>query len=461
MDKKNLTEIWDLILEDILKEEENKDSIELILENTKLREIDEKSGKAVVVSETEVFKTIIDTNWYNQIKESINLRLNSNFQLVILTEDEYQKYLEDQKKSEFSREIDLNSYIHPNDSLNPNYLFSNFISSESNKSLFASAMIVAQNPGRKFNPLFIYGGSGLGKTHLLHAIGNEAWRRIPSMSIKYIESRDFGKTVGEVMKNKGDVTSQIAAFQEKFSKYDILLVDDIQFIESWDKTKEIFFNIFNYFITQGKQVVLTADRYPEEMDSFEDRFRTRFKSGLVITVVPPDIDTAIKIIKLKLTAHVDFDLKQITEEALEYIATNFSSNIRDIEGAINRIILMNIVEGASLIDLNRAHVIFKEITKNKHVSSPKRIINEVAKHFKVAAAEITGTNRRKEIMFPRHIAIYLCKTMLGISLKEIGREFNRDHSTIISSIEKIEKEKETNTEIAQVIYDLRKLISSN
>ena len=449
----NLNDVWDKCKKIIKSDKKIEASFELVTDDTKLAKVEQESGNAILTTATEFNKILIESSFYQQIQDVLNEKLNSNFKLLVLTEDEYQKYLGIEETEE--RRIQVDRFLAQKDNLNPNYSFENFIVSLDNKKLYSAALSVSMVWG-KWNPLFIFGASGLGKTHLLHAIGNQTKQKDINKKIRYIEAGEFSKIVHKA-KGAKNVYEEFHNILVEFEKYDMLLVDDIQFIASQPKTKEIFFNIFNLFVASNKQVVITSDKYPEEIKDFEDRFITRFKSGLIMGITPPDVNTTIKIMKHKLTLQ-KFNSKLIPLESYEYIATNFSNSIRELEGAINMLIFENIQYGERPLTLDVVKEIFKDIVRGNDGLSFKKIVSQVASYFKLKYDEIIGKSRLAEIMKARHVAIFLCKSILNPSLKEIGLFFGKDHSTIISSIRKIEKEREKNPSVNQLLFEIRKTI---
>ncbi len=457
MKNNELKEIWNKVLENIEISEQKKFSFNMIVSDSQIKTIDEKNGSVILTVRNEFTKTILIEEFFLPLSETINKIMNSNFNIIILTDEEFsfknkQNNIVDIKKEE--------EVLDEFGVLNPKYTLEDFVASESNKMLYTAAMSVSIKPGNSaWNPFFIYGASGLGKTHLLHSIGNHSKKRNTNIRIKYIEAKDIGKVIHEAMKDRGNIISNLEEVKDKFLKFDILLIDDIQFIQSWTKAKEIFFAIFNSFINSGKQVVITSDQYPEEMKEFEERFVSRFKGGLWIGVVPPDVETAKEIVKLKLVKNHNYNEKLIDEEAIEFVAMNFASNVRELEGAVNRIIFWTINSDDEQITLASVSKIFKGMLNKSHGVTIKRIISTVAKYYNISSKEIISSSRKTEIMLARHLSIYFARTLLDLSLMDIGREFGKNHSTIVSSIKKIEKEKEAKKELNMVLYELRKKIT--
>ncbi len=458
METVKLNDIWNNIIKytvDNLIKEDQIFSFEQIIGNSKLKEISDDKKSLMVVTESEFAKNIIESEFINQIKNGINQITSSDYDVTFFTNDDWKKWGKNESTEEFF------TFKTQSDSLNPKYTLENFVPSQSNKMLYTAAMSVAIKPGKNWNPFFIYGGSGLGKTHLLHGIGNFAKTRNPNYSIRYIESKDFGSLVTKAAVSH-QAGEQIENIKEEYIHYDMLLIDDIQFIQTMPKVKEIFFGIFSYFIEEGKQIVITSDQYPEELKDFEARFITRFKSGLLLSVLPPDIDTAKKILRMKINQREDFNINNFEDSALEFIAVNFGSSVRELEGALNRIILWTITnDDIDTVTLENLTEIFKGMYNKRHNVTTKRIIQSVGKYYGIPEAAIMSKARKADVMQARHIAIYFCRTMLDMNLISIGRLFGKDHTTIMNSIKKIDNERNKNNDLNIALFELRKIIVNN
>ncbi|NOQ50380.1 MAG: chromosomal replication initiator protein DnaA [Mycoplasmataceae bacterium] len=456
METINLNEIWANVLKtvktDYIKEEQVF-SFDAIVGNSKLKNINIEKNSLVIIVENNFKKNIIESEFINQLREGANKITSTNYNIVLFTEKKYKEFLKGKNDNGFEN-------IKPqSDSLNPRYSLESFVASKSNKMLYTAAMSVAIKPGNNWNPFFIYGSSGLGKTHLLHAIGNYAKDRNPNFTIKYIEAKDFGSLVTKAAMSK-NAGNRLENIKDEFANYDMLLIDDIQFIQTMPKVKELFFGIFSFFIEQGKQIVLTSDQYPEELKDFEERFITRFKSGLLLSVLPPDVSTAKKILKNKIEGRKDFQIDSFDESALEFLAINFGSSVRELEGALNRIILWTITnEDISGLKLENVTTIFEGMYNKKNNLSAKRIIQTVGKYYGITENNIIGKGRTSDVMLARHISVYFCRTMLDLSLIDIGRSFNRDHTTIINSVKRIESDRNENQDLNIALFEIRKQIN--
>ncbi len=332
--------------------------------------------------------------------------------------------------------------------LNPRYVFETFVIGNSNRYAHAAAMSVTENPGSRNNPLFLYGGVGLGKTHLMHAIGNRIKQNNPNMKVLYISSEKF---TNEMINSIQNNTTE--AFRQKYRNIDCLIIDDIQFLKGKIQTQEEFFHTFNTLKDANKQIIISSDRPPNEIESLlEDRLSSRFKQGLTADIQPPDLETRIAILRKK----AESDHIEIPNEVITLLATNISSNIREIEGAYNKIIsyssLMNMP-----IDLNTAQLVLEK-SGNETITRQitfEDIIKVVSEHYKVKKEELFSKKRTQNIAFPRQIAMYLCRELADLSYPRIGELFGgRDHTTVIHAYEKISKEKDTKNSLHKDLQEI-------
>ena len=328
------------------------------------------------------------------------------------------------------------------DKVKKEYTFDSFVVGKNNREAHAAALFVCYYPGKFNNPLFIFGNSGLGKTHLLHAIGNYVKANKSDEKVLYIYSEDFVTLLIEAMKNK-----TVEDVKEMICSVDYLLIDDIQRLKQ-STSQEIFFNMYNKLISDNKQIVITSDIHPTELKGIENRLISRFSSGLSVSVGSPEFETAKAILQKKMEGRSDEIM--IDDEVLDYLATRFASDVRKLEGTLNELFFKAILYNPERIDITFAKEIFKEnpiVVKQEDELTPKRIKNAVCEYYGLTRTQIESKSRTKNIANARHIAIYLCRTHLEMPFAKIGFEFgNRDHSTIMSSYEKMMKllkEKET------------------
>ena len=332
-------------------------------------------------------------------------------------------------------------------SLNPKYTFETFVTGSSNRFAHAAAMAVAESPGKVYNPFFMYGGVGLGKTHLMHAIGNRVLQNHPEMRVLYVSSEQFtNEIIRAIQEGKAEL------FRQKYRTIDVLMVDDIQFLSGKQSTQEEFFNTFNALHVADKQIILSSDRPPREVQKLEDRLRSRFEGGLITDIQAPDLETRIAILKNKaLLDHVD-----VPNDVLMFIANRIDSNIRELEGALTRVVAY-----ASLINKPVTTDVVAEALKDVFPNSHKKevtleVIQEiVATYFKIRIEDLHSKKRTRSIAFPRQIAMYLCRELTDTSLPQIGNFFGgRDHTTVLHAYDKIAKEREENAKLHKIIKDL-------
>lgn len=351
---------------------------------------------------------------------------------------------------------EVNSEKHqPNDSLaidsEYEFTFDTFIVGSSNKFAHAASLAVAANPAGAYNPLFIYGNSGLGKTHLLYAISNDIKKNHPEMTTLYIKGDDFTNELIESIRR--GTTSE---FHQKYRKTDILLVDDIQFIAGKDSTQEEFFHTFNTLYEANKQIVLTSDRPPKDIQTLEDRLRTRFEWGLIADIQPPDFETRIAIIKRKAEL-LNIDLP---DDVAEYIATRLKTNIRQLEGAVKKMKAYYLLAGENP-GLSTAQAAISDILNNDQPPplTVEKIIEEVARTFGVSAADIRSAKRSANISNARQVAVYVVREITQLSMTNIGEEFGgRDHSTIVYAIQQVEKNMKKDSKVKAMVEDIIKNI---
>lgn len=334
--------------------------------------------------------------------------------------------------------------------LNPKYTFDSFVVGSSNRFAHAASLAVAEAPAMAYNPLFLYGGSGLGKTHLMQAIGNYIRTTNPSAKILYISAESF---TNELINSIKDNTNE--QFRNKYRMVDVLMIDDIQFISGKEKTEEEFFHTFNYLHQANKQIVISCDRPPREIHTLEDRLRSRFEWGLLCDIQPPDYETRVAILKKKCQ-NENLD---VPDGVLDFVASKIDTNIRELEGALTRIQAFSRLEGAA-VTIDLAAQILQEYSGEKtRTYSVSQIQNKVADYFDISTSDIISSKRNKEIAYARQIAIYICRTLLDNSVTSLGHEFgDRDHSTILHAVKKIETGMKTNPvikrDLEQIMHDI-------
>jgi len=338
--------------------------------------------------------------------------------------------------------------------LNPKYNFDNFVIGGSNRFAHAAAVAVAEAPAKAYNPLFIYGDSGLGKTHLLHAIGHYAESMYPGIRVRYVSSEEFTNDfINSIANNRASV------FQSRYREIDILLIDDIQFLQRAVETQEAFFHTFNTLHDHNKQVVITSDLPPKALTGFEDRMRSRFEWGLITDVQAPDLETRIAILRKKAQS----ERLQVSAEILEYMATKVSSNIRELEGTLIRVTAFASLNRTP-VDMALVQTVLKDLITldDDNVIAPVDIINHTADYFKLSIDDLYGSSRSQAIATARQIAMYLCRELTNLSLPKIGQLFgNRDHTTVMYANKKISELMKERRSIYNQVTELTSRIKQN
>lgn len=339
--------------------------------------------------------------------------------------------------------------------LNPKYTFDTFVVGNNNKFAHAAALAVAESPGKMYNPLFIYGGAGLGKTHLMHSIAHFILNENPVKKVLYVTSETFTNELIDSIRN-GNNTA-MTKFREKYRNVDVLLIDDIQFIIGKEATQEEFFHTFNDLHGNKKQIIISSDKPPKDIETLEARLRSRFEWGLIADITSPDFETRMAILHKK----EEIDGYNIDNEVIKYIAMNIKSNIRELEGALNKLVALSKLENREITVLLAQEALQDIISPDeKKEITPELIISTVAEHFHISPDDIRSTKRSNDIVYPRQIAMYLCSNMTPLGLKKIGAEMgNRDHSTVIHGSNKIAEAMKESETVRNTIEILKKKIN--
>ena len=357
------------------------------------------------------------------------------FEVAFVTDNEA---VIQEKKENIIKKNRVNA-IYEKANLNPKYTFDTFVVGSNNNFAHAASLAVAESPGEVYNPLFLYGGVGLGKTHLMHSIAHFILENEPEKKVLYVTSETFTNELIEAIKNgKTGNESAMTAFREKYRSIDVLLIDDIQFIIGKESTQEEFFHTFNHLHISGKQIIISSDKPPKDIETLEARLRSRFECGLVADISSPDYETRMAILRKK--EELDgLDKYNIPDAVMQYIASNVKSNIRELEGSLNKLIALYKLKNAP-IDINLAAEALKDIVspnENRQVT-PELILDVVSEHFNISIADLKSGKRNAEIAIPRQIVMYLCRTMTDTPLKAIGLTLGgRDHSTISHGVDKV------------------------
>ena len=413
--------------------------------------------KAYIIVPMPIHKKHLKDNYYNIINETLFKLTNTNYDIIFILKEEIEKEVP-QKIEEILDDDNKSESFVINSNLNKKYTFDTFIVGNCNKFAQAAALSVAENPGKMYNPLFIYGNSGLGKTHLMHAIGNYITEN-SNKRVLYVTSDQFIQDYIGMNTKDSDGTNfnYIDFFKNKYRNIDVLIIDDIQFLGGATKTQQEFFHTFNTLYNDSKQIIISSDRSPDDLKLLEDRLRTRFCWGLTVNIFPPDFSLRMEILKKKIIAG-NFE-KEIPEDVIEYIASNIGTDVRQLEGSITRLIAYSTIMGGATITLDLAiealkDFISKGISEKNDVHRIQKIVSE---YFQISVEDIRSKKRSSNISFPRQIAMYLCRNMTNESFPKIGTEFGgKDHSTVMHSVEKIENEIKINKDLSNIIEKLKK-----
>ena len=331
--------------------------------------------------------------------------------------------------------------------LNPKYIFSNFVVGTNNNLSHAAALAVAEAPGRAYNPLFLYGEAGLGKTHLMHAVGHSVADRYPDLQIEYVTTETFTNDTINAIRS-----DQMAAFRDRYRSVDLLLVDDVQFIAGKERTQDEFFHTFNTLYESGKQIILSSDRPPKDIPTLDNRIRSRFEWGLITDIHPPELETRIAILKM----NAEYKGVKMPEEVIDFIARHVTSNIRELEGALMRVIVFASMNNDEITRQTAAKALSEVFTPSEVVLSMDDILRVTAKHFEVEAGDLKSKGRRQELVLARQVAMYLIRELTPHSYPEIGQFFSgRDHSTVMYAVQKVEKAVAKDRELEMQVRDVK------
>ena len=439
----NLDTLWDDVL-NVIKVELSEVSF-----NTWLKSIEPMSmtdNKIILAVPNDFTKGILQGRYYNLIKNSISQ----------VTKEEYKIEFVIPGEDIVSNHGQNTTYEHVENNqksqLNPKYTFNSFVIGNSNRFAHAASLAVAEAPAQAYNPLFIYGGVGLGKTHLMHAIGHFILSQNPDSKVVYVSSEKFtNELINSIREYKNE------QFRNKYRNIDVLLVDDIQFIAGKDGTQEEFFHTFNALYENNKQIIISSDRPPKDIPTLEDRLRSRFEWGLIADIQPPDLETRVAILRKK----ANIESIDVTDEILQYIATNIKSNIRELEGALIRVVAYSSLTNKEITTELGQEALKDILSNNKPIEITVDIIKEaVSKNFKIRMEDFNSRKRTRAIAYPRQIAMYLTRELTDLSLPKIGDEFGgRDHTTVIHACDKIngdlEKDEKLKNKIEKLVSELK------
>lgn len=452
MKNTTITEIinlWDKVLS-IVSEQFDKQLYDAFFKNTKIDSIN--GDKINVLCDSELTKTVLEEKYLPFLESTVNKITGSNYHIAFYTSKDEIVYTP-------KNDLSTSSQFFKRNIIDPNYNFDNFVVGPFNNEAHKASLIVASNPGTFYQTLFIYGGSGLGKTHLLNSIGNYIKENNPTKKVLICSSQDFINEYLEFV----STDSRKELLTKFLRKFDVFLIDDIQMLKDKRKTQEFFFQIYEEFRQSGKQVVLTSDKLPGDLDGIDTRLITRFTSGLSVPICQPDVDTCVEILKKKIVAS-GFELENYDPQVFALLANAFKDSIRSLEGALIRLNFF--------ASLNRIQYINLEVTEQalegmfdskaaKEKISERKILEAVASYYGISVSQIIGKIKTANIAFARHLAIYLIRTLLDTPYKKIGETFaGRDHSTVMHSVEKIQKLVDNDTQIRNIVNDVKSRISS-
>jgi len=432
MQKYNFSAIWKQVL-DALAEEIDASSFDIWFSAVKYKTY--HNNRIYVSVPNSLTKEWIESRYLDSLQKKIRSLTNQNIELVLNTESQIAK------EGIFT-------------TLNPKYTFETFVVGNSNRFAHAACYAVGEAPSKAYNPLFIYGGVGLGKTHLMHAIGHHIRKKRPEYSVVYVSSEQFTNEL--ISSIKDDTTVN---FRNRYRNVDVLLIDDIQFLAGKERTQEEFFHTFNTLYESNKQLVISSDRPPRNIPTLEDRLRSRFEWGLITDIQPPDLETRIAILRKKAQTE-DYN---VPYDVLDYIANYIDSNIRELEGALVRLVAYATITNKPM-NMTTATEALKDILPPP---APKKITIEsiqktVAKYYNLEVSDLLSKKRNKQLVSPRHIAMYLCRKLTDASFPQIGEQFGgRDHTTVIHAYEKVEQDQEKDQELSAVITELCNIINPN
>lgn len=426
----SIADIWQVVV-DKLRDELSETTINTWFDE--VPDVDLKENVFVIVCPNDFKRSMLESQFSGRIKAALRDLFSSDFELSFISK----KKTEEEEKAENKNVCLFNL---------EDYTFDTFVIGESNKLAHAAARAVADGASAHYNPLFIYGDSGLGKTHLIYAISHQFRKRLPDSKIVYIKGEDFiNQFIGLVRANRGE------EFRAKFRDADLLLVDDVQFVAGKEQSQNEFFHTFNTLYESGRQIVLTSDRQPAEMTLLDNRLRTRFEQGLMVDVQPPDYETRVAIVKNKATQRGFV----IDDKSADYIARNVTMNVRQLEGVINMINAHRELEKHAMSEDDIESIVKDSVRKNNEaIPTPEVIIAEVARFHDLDAATLHGPSRSRQVVNARNIAMYLIRNITGLSTTDIGKIFDRDHSTAVHSLDQVESRLKSDVTFSQTIKDI-------
>ena len=453
-----LKEKWDKILESIRDDNELSNvAFKTWLLPLKVFRIEGNILK--ITAPFEQAATYVENKYKTFLYVAVAEAMGEEYEIRIITEDEAlkEKPLEPETPKKAAASPAPKVAEEQKTNLNPRYTFDTFVIGSNNRFAHAAALAVAESPGKEYNPLFLYGGVGLGKTHLMHSVAHYILQQDPTKKVLYVTSEVFTNELIDSIRNGNN--NSMTAFREKYRNIDVLLIDDVQFIIGKESTQEEFFHTFNALHSANKQIIISSDRPPKDMETLEARLQSRFEWGLIADISSPDYETRMAILRKK----EELDGYNIDDEVIRYIATNIKSNIRELEGALNKLVALSNLEKRE-INISMAEEVLKDIISpnQKREVTPQVILEVVAEHYGISVSDIIGGKRNAEIVTPRQVVMYLCREITDTPYKAIGILLgNRDHSTIINGDGKVRKQLQANDgSLKNNIDIIRKKLSS-
>ena len=453
-----LKEKWDKILESIRDDNELSNvAFKTWLLPLKVFRIEGNILK--ITAPFEQAATYVENKYKTFLYVAVAEAMGEEYEIRIITEDEAlkEKPLEPETPKKAAAAPAPKVAEEQKTNLNPRYTFDTFVIGSNNRFAHAAALAVAESPGKEYNPLFLYGGVGLGKTHLMHSVAHYILQQDPTKKVLYVTSEVFTNELIDSIRNGNN--NSMTAFREKYRNIDVLLIDDVQFIIGKESTQEEFFHTFNALHSANKQIIISSDRPPKDMETLEARLQSRFEWGLIADISSPDYETRMAILHKK----EELDGYNIDDEVIRYIATNIKSNIRELEGALNKLVALSNLEKRE-INISMAEEVLKDIISpnQKREVTPQVILEVVAEHYGISVSDIIGGKRNAEIVTPRQVVMYLCREITDTPYKAIGILLgNRDHSTIINGDGKVRKQLQANDgSLKNNIDIIRKKLSS-
>lgn len=445
-----MNNIWNQVLK-IIEADATPVSYDTWFKPLKVNNIDKDLKIVYLETEEDFVIQILKNRYLKLLENSFKTVTGEDYRVVIKHKDEYENVKEEKPQAP----VLMDPKLRKQKIFNPRYTFDNFVVGGSNKYAHAAALAVAESPSEAYNPLFIYGGSGLGKTHLMNAIGIYLLEHNENLNVLYVSSEMF---TNEFIKALGE--NKTREFKNKYRKVDVLLIDDIQFLEGKDTMQEEFFHTFNALYDLNKQIVISSDRAPNKLDKLEERLRSRFMWNLIADLQPADYETRVAIL-MKKAENANIEVDDDLYEVICLIAEKIKDNIRELEGAFNRIVSFSTLMEEK-IDTVFAKRILKDIIQNSGTSpTPEKIKTIVSRYFKIKVSDMESSKRTNNIAFPRQIAMYLCREMTDYSLPKIGNLFGgRHYTTVMHACEKIQTEIKDNESIKEIIENLKKDISA-